>query len=97
MISSRTKDPGLVARTEEEEIAWLRCVTSITEHYCREIDQSLDFLKADLRDPPLRQRSMWVVFDHSWDVLTERDREVVCELEFKRLWELSAWPNLIRR
>ncbi len=39
MNSSRVKDPGLSARIEEAEIAWLRYVTPITEHYCREISQ----------------------------------------------------------
>ncbi len=41
-----------------------------------EIGQSLDFLEADLRDVPERQRSMRAVFDHSWHLLTEREREV---------------------
>ena len=39
MKSSRIKDPGLSARIEESEVAWLRYVTPITEHYCREISQ----------------------------------------------------------
>ena len=39
MNSSRVKDPGLSARIEEAEIAWLRQVTPITEQYCREISQ----------------------------------------------------------
>lgn len=37
MTSSRIKDPMLSARLEEAEIAWLRHVMPITEHYCREI------------------------------------------------------------
>jgi predicted ATPase/DNA-binding SARP family transcriptional activator len=40
------------------------------------ISQSLDFLATDLRDLPERQRSMRAVFDHSWKLLTEREREV---------------------
>jgi predicted ATPase/DNA-binding SARP family transcriptional activator len=40
------------------------------------ISQSLDFLATDLRDLPVRQRSMRAVFDHSWKLLTEREREV---------------------
>jgi adenosylhomocysteinase len=39
MNSSRVKDPGLSVQIEEAEIAWLRYVTPITEHYCREISQ----------------------------------------------------------
>ncbi len=41
-----------------------------------EIQQSLDFLETDLRDVPLRQRSIRAVFDHSWRLLDEREREV---------------------
>lgn len=39
MTSSRVKDPALSAHVEEAEIAWLRYVMPITEHYCREISQ----------------------------------------------------------
>lgn len=36
MTSSRIKDAALSASLDEAEIAWLRYVTPITEHYCRE-------------------------------------------------------------
>jgi adenosylhomocysteinase len=39
MPSSRIKDRGLGAHTEKAEIDWLRYVTPIREHYCREISQ----------------------------------------------------------
>jgi adenosylhomocysteinase len=39
MTSSRIKDPGLSAAIDEAEMAWLRYVMPITEHYCREISQ----------------------------------------------------------
>jgi predicted ATPase/DNA-binding SARP family transcriptional activator len=42
-----------------------------------EIAHGLDFLETDLRDVPRRQRSMRAVFDHSWSLLTERQREVL--------------------
>ena len=41
-----------------------------------EIAQSLDFLEADESDVPDRQRSMRAVFDHSWGLLAEREREI---------------------
>ena len=48
-----------------------------------EIDRSLDFLETDARDVPAEgvpagklQRSIRAVFDHSWSLLTEREREV---------------------
>ena len=36
--------------------------------------RGLDFLATELRDVPERQRSMRAVFDHSWNLLTERQR-----------------------
>jgi tetratricopeptide (TPR) repeat protein len=41
-----------------------------------EIAQSLDILETELRDVPARQRSIRAMFDHSWRLLTEREREV---------------------
>jgi predicted ATPase len=41
-----------------------------------EISRSLDFLEIDLRDVPERQRSMRAAFDHSWNLLSERERGV---------------------
>jgi predicted ATPase/DNA-binding SARP family transcriptional activator len=45
----------------------------------REIRKGFDFLKADLHDLPERQRGMRVVFDHSWRLLNEHEREVLRE------------------
>lgn len=39
MTSSRIKDPGLGAQLAEPEIAWLRHVTPITEHFCRLVSE----------------------------------------------------------
>jgi predicted ATPase len=41
-----------------------------------EIERSLDFLESDLRDIPERQRSLRAVFDYSWGLLSERERQV---------------------
>ena len=54
--------------------AWVQMLTPA--EIAAEIGQSLDFLETDLRDVPERQRSMRAVFDHSWRLLTEREREV---------------------
>jgi predicted ATPase/DNA-binding SARP family transcriptional activator len=54
--------------------AWVEMLTP--EEIVAEIQQSLDFLETDLRDVPLRQRSIRAVFDHSWRLLDEREREV---------------------
>jgi predicted ATPase/DNA-binding SARP family transcriptional activator len=54
--------------------AWVDILTP--EEIAEEIGQGLDFLKTDLRDVPARQRSVRAVFDHSWHLLSEREREV---------------------
>jgi predicted ATPase/DNA-binding SARP family transcriptional activator/Tfp pilus assembly protein PilF len=42
-----------------------------------EIAKNLDLLETDLRDVPERHRSIRALFDHSWNLLTEREREVL--------------------
>ena len=54
--------------------AWVEILTPA--EIAAEIGQGLDFLETDLHDVPERQRSMRAVFDHSWRLLTEREREV---------------------
>ncbi len=54
--------------------AWLEMLTPV--EIAAEISRDLDFLETDLRDLPGRQRSMRAVFDHSWNLLTERERAV---------------------
>jgi len=54
--------------------AWVRTLT--LAEIAAEIGQGLDFLETDLRDMPVRQRSVQAVFDHSWHLLSEREREV---------------------
>ena len=49
-----------------------------------EISQSLDFLAAELRDLPERQRSMRAVFDHSWALLTEPERTALSGISIFR-------------
>ncbi len=41
-----------------------------------EVERSLDFLATDLRDVPERQRSIRAAFEHSWNLLAERERQV---------------------
>lgn len=49
-----------------------------------EIRRGLDFLAAELRDLPPRQRSMRAVFDHSWRLLEEQERVVLARLSVFR-------------
>ena len=41
-----------------------------------EISHEIDFLEADWADVPERQRSIRAVFDRSWNLLSQREREV---------------------
>ena len=49
-----------------------------------EIGRGLDFLETEWRDLPPRQRSMRAVFDHSWRLLGDREREVMQALSVFR-------------
>jgi predicted ATPase/DNA-binding SARP family transcriptional activator len=62
--------------------AWLT-ILSPTQ-IAAQIAQSLDFLETDLRDLPERLRSMRATFDHSWSLLTKRQREVIQALSIFR-------------
>ena len=46
--------------------------------------RGIDFLEADLRDIPERQRSMHAVFDHSWTLLAQQERRVFAGLSVLR-------------
>jgi predicted ATPase len=70
--------------------AWLTMLTpaeiadQISGERSGETEASLDFLETDLRDVPERQRSMRIVFDHSWNLLTARPRAVMKALSVFR-------------
>lgn len=58
--------------------AWV--VVLSCHEIARELARNLDFLATSLRDVPARHRSMRAVFDHSWSLLTERERSVFRQL-----------------
>jgi predicted ATPase len=62
--------------------AWLEMLTPA--EIADQVEASLDFLETDLRDVPGRQRSMRTVFDHSWNLLTARQRAVMKALSVLR-------------
>jgi predicted ATPase len=62
--------------------AWAEMLTPA--EITAEIGQSLDFLETDLRDLPERQRSLRAVFDYSWRLLTEQEREALQALSVFR-------------
>src|SRR5690606_6566476 len=45
-----------------------------------EIEARIDFLAATMRDVPSRHRSMQAVFQQSWDLLDDEEREVCMRL-----------------
>lgn len=49
-----------------------------------EIEQNLDFLEAELRDMPIRQRSVRATFDSSWKRLTTGEQQVFMKLSVCR-------------
>jgi predicted ATPase/DNA-binding SARP family transcriptional activator len=54
--------------------AWIRSLSPA--EIATRIDQDLDLLEADWRDVPQRHRSVRGVFDHSWRLLVQREREL---------------------
>jgi predicted ATPase/class 3 adenylate cyclase/Tfp pilus assembly protein PilF len=57
---------------------WLRTL-SLTE-IAKEIEKSIDFLETSLRDVPHRHRSLRAVFEYSWDLLSESERDILMKL-----------------
>lgn len=45
-----------------------------------EVHRSLEFLQTTFQDLPERHRSMRASFEHSWELLSESEREVFCKL-----------------
>jgi predicted ATPase/DNA-binding NarL/FixJ family response regulator len=56
-----------------------------------EIQRSLDFLTTSLHDVPERHRSIQAVFSHTWELLSDAERQVLAALSvFQRDFELQA-------
>jgi predicted ATPase len=61
---------------------WVRVLSPV--EIALEIEHSLDFLKAQMRDLPERHRSMRAVFDHSWQLLSIEEQQVLGRLSVFR-------------
>jgi predicted ATPase/DNA-binding SARP family transcriptional activator len=57
---------------------WVRTL-SVSE-IVTEIERNLDFLSSTVRDLPERHRSIRVVFDHSWEMLSAEEQRVLRDL-----------------
>ena len=62
--------------------AWLELLSPA--EIAAEIEESLEFLTADLADLPPRQRSMQAVFERSWQMMTPAEQEVMVRLSVFR-------------
>ncbi len=58
--------------------AWVDILSP--EEIANGITQSVDFLEADLRDLPARQRSMRAAFDSSWNLLNDDERAAFAKM-----------------
>jgi len=61
---------------------WLKVLSC--EDVVREIENGIDFLSTSMRDIPERHRSIRAVFEHSWNLLSEREREVCMKMSVFR-------------
>jgi DNA-binding SARP family transcriptional activator/predicted ATPase len=61
---------------------WVRVLSPA--EIAKEIEGSLDFLSASVRDLPERHRSMRAVFEHSWQRLAAREQQVLSQLSVFR-------------
>ena len=62
--------------------AWVRLLP--VKDIAREIEQNLDFLATKLRNVQERHRSLRAVFEHSWKLLSEEEREIFQKLSVFR-------------
>ena len=62
--------------------AWVR--TLACQEIAREIEHGLDILSVSTRDLPARHRSMRLVFDQSWRLLSEQEQAVLLRLSVFR-------------
>ena len=62
--------------------SWLKLLSC--PEIARQIEQSLDFLTTPVRNVPARHRSMRAIFEHSWQLLSQTEQDILRRLsEFK--------------
>ncbi len=73
----------------ELSAAWVRMLSC--EDIVEEIEQELDFLVSSQQNVVDRHRSMRAVFEYSWKLLTEEQRDILKKLSvFKGSWDKNA-------
>jgi predicted ATPase/DNA-binding SARP family transcriptional activator len=58
--------------------AWIQSLTC--KEIAEAINENLDFLTTSMRDVPERQRSLRASFNHSWNLLSHEEREILQKL-----------------
>src|SRR5206468_1151551 len=66
------------------ELAATWVPTLSCQEIAQQIERNIDFLAASIRDLPERHRSIRAVFDHSWNLLTREERQVLQRLSVFR-------------
>jgi predicted ATPase/DNA-binding NarL/FixJ family response regulator len=66
----------------EMTAAWLRRLPA--DEIAQQIERGLDILESPARNVPPRHRSIRVVFEHSWDLLTEPERQAFAKISIFR-------------
>ena len=73
--------------------AWLEMLD--VDEIVTEIENGLDFLETDLRDIPDRHRSIRAVFEYSWTLMTDDERDVfMCLSIFRGGFEREAGQKI---
>ncbi len=62
--------------------AWLQILN--LDEIAGELEKGLDILTTDMRDAPERHRSIRAIFDHSWSLLNQTEREIFLHLSVFR-------------
>jgi predicted ATPase len=73
--------------------SWLRALPAI--EVVRELESGIDLLESPARDIPERHRGVRVVFDHSWTLLSEGEREILRRLSVFRGGFMRAAADLV--
>jgi predicted ATPase/transcriptional regulator with XRE-family HTH domain len=61
---------------------WVRTLSC--DEIAQQIERGMDFLSVTTRDLPARHRSMRAIFDHSWRLLPEDEKQVLARLSIFR-------------
>ncbi|MGB3480018.1 MAG: tetratricopeptide repeat protein [bacterium] len=73
--------------------SWLRTLTC--KEIAQEIEKSFDFLATSLRDVPARHRSLRAVFEYSWKLISDKEKQVLKRLSvFRGGFQRKAAENI---